>query len=72
MKPQDFKDARTLRLLTTPAWWLDLAARNGGPGVEVSGDDLAKNQAWARSNPSFSKSPDSPRFPTPPFARVQG
>lgn len=61
MTAQDFHEARARRMLTeVPVWWFEKANRQG-EGWPVDGDAITM---------SFSKRPDSPRFPTPPFARV--
>lgn len=79
MTAQDFQLAKQRRMLQLPVWWLAVRLR-AADDIEhpVSGDEIARvlkldprpatrdDKVWR----SFSKKPDSPRFPTPPFARV--
>lgn len=81
-----FKEARARRMLDTPAWWLQLqpgGADNPVSGDQLAyltNNDHMRGTSSRRLAArierrewwnSFSKSPHSPRFPTPLFARVQ-
>lgn len=61
----EFKQAKARRMLNVPCWWYSTVEAKTGEGFPVSGKDVAAAR-------SFSKTSDSPRFPSATFARVQG